>query len=175
MTKGIKIWGIIQVFISMAVFAQDDSTTIDVTEPNIEFSADLFQNIHVKKGEESAKISWSINHDIYTQLKESGAELIITYNTKIGKKRAKNNHAGGDWMFTKKINLDETSYKFENLIGNETYYFKLGIAKDGNVEVSKDDKSTMIWAHSVKVKTERAWGIAKLLILIGALGFLFSE
>jgi len=29
----------------------------------------------------------------------------------------------------------------------------------------------MIWSDSVKCKTERSWGIAKLLILIGSLGF----
>ena len=170
MNKGIKLLVAIQLMLVTVVFAQND-TTLYVESSAIELTPDMFQNVSVEPGEESAKLSWSISHDVYEQLKASGAELIFTYNTKIGKKRAKKNLGGGEWMFTEKISLDETSYDFENLIGNETYYFKLGIAKYGNAEASKNDKSIMIWADSVKVKTDRAWGIAKLLILIGALGF----
>ena len=160
----------VQFLISTVVFAtvnNGEQTTVS----DFEFTSDMIQNVTAKKGAESAKISWGLNHEAYKNLKERNAKLIITYNTKIGKKRAKKNIAGGEWMYTEAIDLDQISYEIEDLIGNETYFFKVGFALEGDVNEVKDDNSTMLWSSEAKVKTERGWGIAKLLILIGALGF----
>ncbi|MDB4324527.1 Na/Pi symporter, partial [Crocinitomicaceae bacterium] len=152
------------------VFAQND-TTLYVESSAIELTSDMFQNVSVKPGEESAKITWGLSHEAYSQLKNQGKQFVITYNTKIGKKRSKKGYKGGDWMFTEPISIDETSYKLENLIGHESYYFKIGIAKEGAVKDVMTDKSKMIWSSEAKTKTERGWGVSKLLILIGALAF----
>tara|TARA_R110002072_G_scaffold300932_1_gene479239 strand:- start:31683 stop:33824 length:2142 start_codon:yes stop_codon:yes gene_type:complete len=169
MTKGIKLLFAIQLFISTAIFANPDSTSTE--NLTFEYTSEMIQNVHVKAGEESAKVTWSIAHDAYEHLLEHGAKIIITYNTKIGKKRSKAGYAGGEWMFSEPLSIDQNSYNFENLNGNDTYYFKVGIAKEGKIEDVKEDKSKMVWSESAKAKTERSWGIAKLLILIGSLGF----
>lgn len=137
-----------------------------------ELNSDAFVNVSVKEGEESATIYWSLNHDAYAYLKENNAKLVITYNTSIGKKRKKEGMSGGDWMYTKPIDLDSNRYVLSNLTGNEHYYFKVGVAKDGSATMSvKDDKDAMVWSEEVDCETERAWGIAKFLMLLGALGF----
>lgn len=169
MTKGIQFLFALQLLISTAAFATTDSTTTENLA--FEYTSDMIQNVHVKAGEESAKLTWSISHEAYEHLLEQGAEVIITYNTKIGKKRSKAGYEGGEWMFTEPLSIDQNSYKFENLNGHDTYYFKVGIAKEGKIEDVKEDKSKMVWSESAKAKTERGWGIAKLLILIGSLGF----
>ena len=171
MTKGIQFLIALQLFIGTALFANTDSTATTSNISDFEYSSDMFQNVHVKAGEESATVSWSISHDAYEHLKAEGKQLIITYNTKIGKKRAKKKIAGGEWMFTEPLSIDEVSHKFIDLVGHETYYFKVGLAKEGHVKDVKNDKSKMIWSEEAKTKTKRGWGIAKLLILIGALGF----
>jgi len=170
MNKGIKLLVAIQLMLVAVVFAQND-TTLYVESSAIELTSDMFQNVSVKPGEESAKITWGLSHEAYSQLKNQGKQLVITYNTKIGKKRAKKGYKGGEWMFTEPISIDETSYKLENLIGHESYYFKIGIAKEGTVKDAMTDKSKMIWSSEAKTKTERGWGVSKLLILIGALAF----
>ena len=160
----------IQLLITSIVFGATDTEKKGNTK-DFEFTSDMIQNVTAKAGEESAKISWSIDHKAYNKLKELNAKLIITYNTKIGKKRAKKKIAGGEWMYTDPIELDAISHKIEGLSGYETYYFKVGFATEGNVNEAKKDKSKMVWSSEAKVKTDRSWGIAKLLLLIGALGF----
>ena len=138
---------------------------------NYELTSEIFQNVTAKGGEESAKIAWGIDHEAYNKLKKDDARVIITYNTKIGKKRFEEGHSGGDWMFSELIDLEETNYEIKALNGHETYYFKVGITAESsaNKAINKQDK--IIWSKEFKTKTDRAWGIGKLLILIGALGF----
>jgi Na/Pi-cotransporter len=167
MIKGIKLFFAIQLLLFTGVLANTDSTSA----VDFKFTSDIFQNVTAKGGEESAKLSWGIDHDAYAALKAMDAKLIITYNTKIGKKRAKQGIEGGDWMYTSVIDLDKTSFEIDNLVGYESYYFKIGVAPNENIEKVKDDKEKMIWSSEAKTKTERSWGIAKLLMLIGALGF----
>jgi phosphate:Na+ symporter len=170
MIRRLNILFAVQFLISTVVFATG-SNDEQPTSNDFEFSSEMIQNVAANKGAESAKISWGLNHEAYKNLKERNAKLIITYNTKIGKNRAKKNIDGGEWMYTEAIDLDEISFEIEDLIGNETYYFKVGFALEGDINEVKDDKSKMLWSDEAKVKTERGWGIAKLLILIGALGF----
>lgn len=165
MVRSIKLLLAIQLFIFTGLYATIDSTSVnqDKTPNDFNFTPDIFQNISAKGGEESAKISWAIDHDAYAKLKAKNAKLIITYNTKIGKKRSKKGLSGGEWMYTKPIDIDNMSFKIEDLAGHESYYFKIGVD-------FKDEKK-IVWSTEAKTKTERSWGIAKLLMLIGALGF----
>lgn len=174
MLKKIHLLFILQLVFSPFVFSEvalDSSNAPVVEETKLELTSDLFVNVTAKPGEENAKVMWSLDHDSYAQLKEQNAKLVITYNTKIGKKRNKKGIEGGEWMYTDLIDLSETSYKLEGLVGNESYYFKIGVAKEGTTAESMKDKSKMVWSDEAKCKTERGWGIARLLILIGSLGF----
>ncbi len=164
MFKKIHILVAIQMILSSFLYAGD-------VDNNFEFKSEHIINVHAKAGEESAKITWSLDYDAYQELKDRGDKLIITYNTKIGKKRAKKGVSGGEWMFTEALDIDQTSYSLKNITGHETYYVKVGFAPKGDIEHAKTDKSKMIWSKEAKVKTKRGWGVAKLLILIGALGF----
>ncbi len=156
--------------------AQADSTKIidgsGITESNVfEVLPEHFVNVSAAPGEESAKITWSLDHEAFDYLNSINAKLIITYNTKIGKKRAKEGMAGGEWVYTEPIDLSKTSFSINDLIGHESYYFKIGVAKDGETLKNKANKEMMVWSKEAKTKTERGWGIIRLLILIGSLGF----
>ena len=177
MLKKIHLLFILQLVLSPFAFSEVavDSNAMPVAtvaeESKLELTSDLFVNVVAKAGAESATITWSLDHESYESLKASGAQLIIKYNTKIGKKRDKKGVKGGEWMFTEPIGLDETKFKLEGLAGHESYYFKVGVAPNGDIENVKSDKEAMIWSDEAKCKTKRGWGVAKLLILIGALGF----
>ncbi|MDB2656508.1 Na/Pi cotransporter family protein [Crocinitomicaceae bacterium] len=168
----------IQLMFAPALFAdviEDSTKKIDLasveTPEEFDLTSDIFVNVTAKEGEASAKIMWSLDHKAYEYLKAQDAKLIIKYNTKIGKKRDKKGYKGGEWKYTKPISIDETSYELADLVGNESYYFKVGVAKSGDVSKVKGDKEQMIWSDEAKCKIDRAWGIAKFLILIGSLGF----
>ena len=173
MLKKIHLLFFIQLLLAPFVFseveAMSDSIIPHVSEIStpVELTSEAFVNTFAKGGEANAKVSWSLDHDVYENLKSSDAKLVIKYINKIGKKRYKKGVAGGEWAYTKALDLSTTSHKLENLSGHDTYYFKVGIAPSGNVS-NMDD---IVWSDEIKTKTKRAWGIAKLLILIGALGF----
>ena len=57
-------------------------------ENKIEITSESFLNVSAKGGEENAKIYWGLGHNEYAHLDSIGARLIISYNTKIGKKRS---------------------------------------------------------------------------------------
>lgn len=136
-----------------------------------EISKDFFINLEAKSGEESATLTWSLDHEHYAKLKHENVQLIITYNTKIGKKREKSGMAGGEWMYSDPIPLDATKYTIHDLIGNESYAFKIGLVSQDDLKTIKKNKSKAFWSDEIECKTDRAWGLIKLLILIGALGF----
>ena len=102
-----------------------------------------------------------------TLIPTRNAKIIITYNTKLGKERHKEGLTGSDWKYTDPIDIDDISYEIEDLGGNTDYLFKVGFTTEGSLKEAKKDKEKMIWSTEAKCKTERGWGIAKLLILIG--------
>ena len=169
MIKNIALFIAFQFLLSTLLLA--DNSSNDTKKSDFEYTSEMIHNVVAKEGEESAKIVWSLDHELYAHLKERNAKLIITYNTKLGKERHSEGLTGSDWKFTDPIDLDEISFKIEDLGGSENYIFKVGFTKRGTLKENKTDKTTMIWSEEAKCKTERGWGIGKLLILIGSLGF----
>jgi phosphate:Na+ symporter len=141
------------------------STTASISpSESIEITEGTFKNVSAKAIEEGAKITWSIDYKTMELLEKEGYKLFIKHNTDIGAKRHKEGYENSDWSYSEALELSTTSYSLKNLAGNEKYKFKIGISKDG----SKKDAS---YSKSGKFKTDRDWGVAKLLILIGALAF----
>ena len=131
----------------------------------------VFENVVVDGIEEGLKISWSINYNVSQYLADNNIRAVVIYNTEIGEKRFKNGMEGNDWKYSKSFSILDNSFKLEGLSGNEKYLIKLGFRVtniESNVDWSADD---VIWSEKAKGKTKRGWGIAKLLILIGSLGF----
>ena len=121
MLKKIHLLFILQLVFSPFVFSEvalDSSNAPVVEETKLELTSDLFVNVTAKPGEENAKVMWSLDHDSYAQLKEQNAKLVITYNTKIGKKRNKKGIEGGEWMYTDLIDLSETPSELKTQIIN---------------------------------------------------------
>lgn len=153
------------------VLAYGSFSFAEESNQGYQLKSEDFYNISASEGEESAKIKWSLSCEALEKLKESDSKIIISYITKIGKKRAEKGLKGGEWMYTDPIDIDKTSYEIDDLNGNTNYYFKIGAAQKGKLKDVKTDKKSMVWSDSVKCKTDRSWGVAKLLILIGSLGF----
>lgn len=131
----------------------------------------LFENFVAKAGPESMKLSWSIDYDIAAKLKDRNIKAIIKYQNDIAKRRGKKGLEGGGWNYTNSFSILDKKIEIENLNGHDKYEFKIGFAPFTNTDEVKSEKDQMIWSDKVKKKTERGWGIAKMLILIGALAF----
>lgn len=131
----------------------------------------LFENIVLKAGPESMKLSWSINYEVAQILKERGMTAVISYNTDIGKKRIENGIEGNEWVQTESFPITNNHFELKQLAGNEKYHFKLGFVPIGQEKLNAEQKPEMIWSKSKSGKTQRGWGLAKLLILVGSLGF----
>ena len=128
----------------------------------------IFENHLAKEKEEGAKVQWAIPFD---KLKDIStiyphATYTIKYNTKIGKKQHKADTSKAKWEVIDTISINEVAYKISDLSGGTNYVYKVGLNLDNN---------QTIWSEEGKFKTERSWGVFKLLVLIGALGmFIFG-
>lgn len=125
-----------------------------------ELDAGFIENISSKAIIEGFTASWNLDYELFQQLKENGYTLSIKYNTKIGAKRHEKGYENSDWTTIKGIDLHETSYTINNLAGEESFVFKIGIA-NGEQE---------FWSEKKSAQTERGWGIFRFLVLIGSLG-----
>lgn len=143
-----------------------------IKSDSIEINEEVFNNLKAHAKPEGIKVTWSIDYEVYSKLKNK--QIVIKYNTKIASKRNKKGYSGSDWKYTKPIDIKETSFEIKDLQGAEKYEVYIGIVdkSEGN-QITKD--STVIWSDKIKAKTERGWGLMKLLILIGSLGlFIFG-
>lgn len=145
----IGLVAIVALFSSFNLSAQDD-----------QYSADIFQNVAAKGGEESLKISWSLDYNKIDSLKSQGYLVEIKYNTDIRAKQEKAGHPNSEWYEVKDIPLNTTSHELKELSGGEKYVYKVGVY----------NKENAVFSDKGKGKTERPWGIFKFLVLIGALG-----
>lgn len=131
------------------------------------FGETLFKNNSAKGKEEAAEISWAIEKNKLDEILSvyPNAFYTLKYNTKIGEKQNKEFKDKSPWTVDEKISINKVRKKFDDLVGGESYVYKIGIVLDGKT----------IWSGKEKFETERSWGIFRLLVLIGALGmFIFG-
>ncbi|MEM7161757.1 MAG: Na/Pi cotransporter family protein [Bacteroidota bacterium] len=129
-----------------------------------------FLNVHANPGPEKVEFSWSIDYEYYQGL--DNEQIFIKYNTAINADRVtealKDNRevkADIDFLYSNALSISETSYILEGLKGNEKYVFYIGhCPPDSNPKNAS-------YSSKKEFKTDRAWGLTKLLILIGSLAF----
>lgn len=145
-----------------------DSNTISINN-SIELDESLFQNLYAKGKEGEATIFWSLNHDQFNKVQN----LVVRYKKKI--------HKDGPWNYSAILSSNQVKIDIENLTDNETYFWQIGVAKNGSdlnaikANSKLEDKALMLWSKSEKFTTERSWGIIRFLVIIGSLGlFIFG-
>ncbi len=163
--------------IPLFFFAQSIAIAQNSEEANssaeLEINEKTFKNLKGHAEPEGFKITWSIDYEVVEALVNK--KLIIKYNSSIGAKRHKKGYSDSDWKYTNPIDISETDYTIEDLIGNEKYVFHLGIIDVKDLKNAKKADDNIVWSKKIKVKTERGWGVMKLLILVGSLGlFIFG-
>jgi len=145
-----------------------ESTSYNTEVSNFNtLSETIFKNHSAKGKEEAVDMLWAIPNDklnkilsIYPQ-----SSFTVKYNTKIGAKQNKANKAKSPWTVEENISINTVKHKVASLSGGEKYVYKVGL----NVG------EQTVWSKKGKFTTERAWGIFKLLVLIGSLGmFIFG-
>ena len=145
-----------------------DVITYDPTIIHINsISETIFKSNQAKGKEEAGSLTWGIENDFLQTILTAypNVTFSIKHNTKIGKKQNKVDKTKSPWKIEEDISINKVSRKLTGLTGGEDYVYKVGINLDGKV----------IWGKEGKFKTERSWGIFKLLVLIGALGmFIFG-
>ena len=129
---------------------------------NFDISEGVFKNIYAKGGPEKGTINWALDYNAIEYIK--GKKLFIKYNTDIGEKRHISGMEDSNFMYSGPLDISTLSYEIAGLSGNEKYVFYIGISDTGT-----DDGA--IYSSKGSFKTDRAWGIIKFLILMGALSF----
>ncbi|MFT5819747.1 MAG: phosphate:Na+ symporter [Crocinitomix sp.] len=148
-------------------FSSDQANGVGYNTYFNTFSEALFTNNSAKGKEEAFQISWAIPYNKLTEILSiyPNANFTIKYNTKIGKKQHKADKDRAPWIVEEDISISDVKRKFEELPGGQKYVYKVGLVTS--------DKT--FWSAEGSVETERAWGIFKLLVLIGSLGmFIFG-
>ncbi len=147
---------------STAIISNSSKVPLEV-ENEMKVSVKDIKNIHGKGGIENAKIYYTITNSAIDS-------ILIKYTTKVQTKR-KNNAV---WFY-KTVPANTYSTNLEELNGGDKYVYKIGYAKTGKLNDAKKNNNDFIWTKKRKFKTERSWGVFKLLVLIGSLGlFIFG-
>ncbi len=162
-------------------FAQDqdsiiaDSVTQTTQEPEVEtaeLTSDVFHNVSAKGTPGGAKITWSLDYSALDQL--DNHHIVIKYNTKIGAKRDKKGMEGSEWKFTKPMDISTVKHELKGLADAEKYVFKVGLFEGSSLAGAKE-KDAIVWSDKGKFKSDRQWGVLKMLMLLGSLGlFIFG-
>ena len=131
------------------------------------FASSLFKNCYAKGITEGAKISWGIEYNTLGYILDHypTASFKVKWNTKIGAEQNKKDSTRSKWGVQKDISINKINHTVEDLQGDQKYVYKVGL----------DLGDQVVWSDKGKFKTERSWGLFKLLILIGSLGlFIFG-
>jgi phosphate:Na+ symporter len=158
MLKRITILTILFAAFSLSIWSQN--VTLDE-------SVNYFSAIELDEGKEQVEVKWIYNCEELPVINSSNTKIVVRYITKNDKKKLDNDLGGVKWSYSSTVSSDSTSLKISELIGEETYYFQVGIFQDSNAP----NYEKAIWSEKEKGTPEAGWSIFKLLILIGALGF----
>ncbi|RFC53525.1 Na/Pi cotransporter family protein [Brumimicrobium aurantiacum] len=148
-------------FFAFNANAQSDNNVENAPKKSIgTISSKTIENVSSSSAVEGFKVSWNLDYEVFQKLKSEGYKVLIKYNTKIGAKRHEKGYANSDWTELKGIDIHETKYSINNLAGEESYVFKVGVSNGTDT----------FWSEKKSAKTKRGWGIFKFLVLIGSLG-----
>lgn len=149
-------------------YIEDQASGIHSQDDNFNtLSFTLFENNSAKPKTEGADISWAIPLNLINEITTvyPNASYSIKWNTKIGAKRNSNDSTLSKWEYLDYISINNVNQKLEDLEGGQKFVYKVGLNTGRQI----------IWSEKGKFETERAWGMFKLLILIGSLGlFIFG-
>ena len=164
------VLGLMPVFAELEVADTISIPDHPIEEPilseEIELTKDIFHNVSAKSTEGGAKITWALDYDIIDYLSNNNYSITVKcveaiYTDKVHKEiQPLAKERGIDWVKVDGIDVKETSYSFSDLSEGSKYVFKISVTNGEETIVAK----------AGKFKTERGWGIFKLLVLIGALG-----
>lgn len=127
-----------------------------------EISASDFQIITGKGKNNDAKLQWSVSHEAYNFMQARGGySFQVRYVSSGEHKGIEMGLKSADWHYVKDIPITENSCNLEDLADADKYYFCVGIFNGTDT----------VWSDEKKFETERSWGLIRVLILIGALGF----
>ena len=130
-------------------------------------SSSIFTNFSARGKTESGELYWAIKLDELEEILSvyPNAEYVVKYNTKIGKKQNEAFSENSPWI-NESVPITEVKHKLPELTGGESYVYKVGLKLNDN---------TIVWSKEGKFGAIRAWGIFRLLVLIGSLGmFIFG-
>ena len=138
--------------------------TITESKPEsdqVELDKKVFAFINQKVKGSDVEFQWSVDDAFHSNVDS----VIIKYTTKV---KSKNDKL--PWEYTEVVSADSRKLKVKGLADAESFVWKIGFSKEGNLSKNLKNKEVMVWSDKGKFKTERAWGIMKILILIGSLG-----
>ncbi len=150
-------------FVSFFTFnsnAQEEIKQDTPKELMTDINSHFIENIYSTTRIEGFTAFWNLNYDAFQSLKAQGYTISIKYNTKIGSKRLEKGYSNSEWTVIEGIDLNETSYTIEGLVGEESYVYMIGISNGEH----------HFWSDKNTAETERGWGIFRFLVLIGSLG-----
>jgi phosphate:Na+ symporter len=123
-------------------------------------SKSVVENVFVSAKETTIKVAWTLDYALLSDLTNYG--IVVSYNLAIEEKRKEKKFAAQDWVKSEVLPISTMNYEITGLKDNENYVVKVGI-------INKDTGKEW-YSPKQAASTERAWGIVKFLILMGALG-----
>lgn len=143
---------------SMGLWAQD--LTLDNNKNYV-------ATVSIEETKETIDISWVYNCEELPAIQSANTKVVVRYITSSDKKKLDAELEGVKWSYTNPVSSDSNSLTITDLIGDEKYYFQVGLFQDANAP----NYEKAIWSEKESGTPVAGWNYFKLLVLIGALGF----
>ncbi len=140
----------------------------DIIRDSSPITSSIFHNLYAEPVIKGVKLFWSVDYDAVDTLNN----LVIRYRKAVDK--------NSSWNYSPILNAKTDSYVLKNLVGGENYVWQLGTCAARHnlaqlLDKGMNKESELIWSEKKAYETKRAWGLFKILLLIGSLGlFIFG-
>jgi phosphate:Na+ symporter len=158
MLKRISVLTTLLLLISSSFWAQNATLNEDKKYIN---------NVKIDEIKEAVTVKWTFNCEELETIQATNTNIVVRYITKNDKKKLDNDIEGVSWSYTAPLSSDSTSLVITDLVGDESYYFQVGLFQDTN----GPNYENAVWSDKESGEPKAGWNFFKLLVLIGSLGF----
>lgn len=135
------------------------------------YTSDLFKGLKVNPEYGATEISWNLDFDAVTSLKENGYEGIVYYSSISAITTDTNGEENIPWTHGDYFDVAEFKYELVGIAQGESYKVKVGLVKTGDAVNPKFNQPNEIWSKTNDFSIDSLFGIFDLFVLIGALCF----
>jgi phosphate:Na+ symporter len=135
------------------------------------YSSAIFEGLEVNPEYGSTQITWTMDYDAVTSLKENGYQGVVHYTSLSSITTKSDGSDSITWSQSEYFDVSDTKLELVEIAQGESYKVKVGVIRTGELVNPKFKQEDEVWSVIEEFSIDNLFGIFDLLVLIGALCF----